>query len=79
MVIKNKNKKTIKNKRIVSAGGIRAQESRCLPQNSPYGLYGLKATLNSKIRSTELTCSVKVEVAVLRSPSLIVFIRSLWT
>ena len=56
MVIKKKN---------VSAVGIRAQESKWLPQNSPYGLYGLKATLNSKIRSTELRCSVKVEVAVL--------------
>ena len=37
--------------------------------NSPYGLCGCKATLNCSI--SELRSCVKVEVAVLESPSLI--------
>ena len=39
-------------------------------RNSPYGLYGLKATLNSGV--SELRSCVKMELAVLGSPSLIV-------
>ena len=40
--------------------------------NSPYGLCGRKATLNEQLaHPTELRSCVKVEVAVLGSPSLI--------
>ena len=41
--------------------------------NSPYGLCGRKATLNESV-STELRSYVKVDVAVLGSLSLIVFV-----
>ena len=44
--------------------------------NSPYGLCGRKATLNLKPKQSELRSCVKVEVAVLGSPSLIVLIVS---
>ena len=39
--------------------------------NSPYGLCGRKATLNSNSRVSVVRTCVKVEVAVLSSPSLI--------
>ena len=37
--------------------------------NSPYGLCGLKGTLNLNVLFTELRCCVNVEVAILASPS----------
>ena len=44
--------------------------------NSPYGLYGRKATLNRNEEGSELRSGVKVEVAVLGSPSIIVLMVS---
>ena len=44
--------------------------------NSPYGLYGRKATLNSNSRVSEFRSYVKVEVAILGSPSLISLVVS---
>ena len=46
--------------------------------NSPYGLCGRKATLDELSRARDLRICVKVEVAVLGSPSLIP-VRSLGT
>ena len=44
--------------------------------DSPYGLCGRKATLNLNWSTSELRSCVKVEVAVLDSPSLIVLMVS---
>ena len=44
--------------------------------NSPYGLCGRKATLSEEDLGLELRSCVKVEVAVLGSPSLIVLMVS---
>ena len=44
--------------------------------NSPYGLFGRKATLEEELVKTELRSCVKVEVAVLDSRSLTVLMVS---
>ena len=44
--------------------------------NSPYGLCGRKVTMKLKHQVSELRCCVKVEVAVLGSPSLMVLMVS---
>ena len=44
--------------------------------NSPYGLCGHKATLKLTVRESDLRSCVKVEAAVLGSPSLIVLMVS---